>query len=349
LSRPIGYYIHHHGHGHRQRAIAIGQSLDDVMLMGTGLAGRTGNLPFLDLPDDRLDASFAGIDHADRPASLHYAPLDHEGIRQRIRRMAGWIAEARPRLMVVDVSAEVAMLARLASVPTVYVRLSGKRLDPAHLDAFRGATGLLAPFHEAMDDDDIPIWIREKTFHAPGIIQSDRHYAPGGDSTVLVVVGRGGGISDGERWAAAARATPAWRWRVIGPCTMPCDMPDNLELRGWVDDADAQIATAGVVIGGAGDGVVSAVLSARRPYICLPEPRPFDEQMSKANSLAAVGGAILCREPPHPREWSNLIDRAIAQNQQWPTCLTGESGPQRVAEWLNSLSVAAMEHKGGIA
>jgi hypothetical protein len=232
LSRPIGYYIHHHGHGHRQRAIAIGQSLDDVMLMGTGLAGRTGNLPFLDLPDDRLDASFAGIDHADRPASLHYAPLDHEGIRQRIRRMAGWIAEARPRLMVVDVSAEVAMLARLASVPTVYVRLSGKRLDPAHLDAFRGATGLLAPFHEAMDDDDIPIWIREKTFHAPGIIQSDRHYAPGGDSTVLVVVGRGGGISDGERWAAAARATPAWRWRVIGPCTMPCDMPDNLELRG---------------------------------------------------------------------------------------------------------------------
>jgi hypothetical protein len=125
LSRPIGYYIHHHGHGHRQRAIAIGQSLDDVMLMGTGLAGRTGNLPFLDLPDDRLDASFAGIDHADRPASLHYAPLDHEGIRQRIRRMAGWIAEARPRLMVVDVSAEVAMLARLASVPTVYVRLSG--------------------------------------------------------------------------------------------------------------------------------------------------------------------------------------------------------------------------------
>lgn len=137
MSRPIGYYVHHHGDGHRQRAIAIGQSLDNVMLMGSGLAYRTGNLPFLDLPDDRLDDSFAGIDHVDRPSSLHYAPLDHEGLRQRTALMTGWIAEARPRLMVVDVSAEVAMLARLASVPTVYVRLSGRRLDAAHLDAFR--------------------------------------------------------------------------------------------------------------------------------------------------------------------------------------------------------------------
>jgi len=336
MSRPIGYYVHHHGDGHRQRAIAIGQSLDNVMLMGSGLAYRTGNLPFLDLPDDRLDDSFAGIDHVDRPSSLHYAPLDHEGLRQRTALMTGWIAEARPRLMVVDVSAEVAMLARLASVPTVYVRLSGRRLDAAHLDAFRAATALLAPFQDALDDDETPRWVREKTFYAPGIVRSASQNISANDDVVLVVLGRGGAISNGEHWAAAARAAPAWQWRVIGPCTVPADLPPNLELPGWVDDAD-------------GDGVVSAVLSARRPFICLPEPRPFDEQASKANRLAVVGGAIVRHEWPKPQEWPSLIGRAIAQNQQWSACLESESGPERVARWLDDLCARAVSNRSHIA
>lgn len=349
MSRPIGYYVHHHGDGHRQRAIAIGQSFRNVMLMGSGLAGSTGSLPFLDLADDRLDESFAGIDHADRPSCLHYAPLDHEGIRQRTARMTGWIAEARPRLMVVDVSAEVAMLARLASVPTVYVRLSGNRLDTAHIDAFRSATALLAPFHDVLDDDETPAWVREKTFYAPGIIRSARQAVSARDDTILVVLGRGGGISDAEQWAAAARTTPTWQWHVIGPCTVPTDMPANLELRGWVDDADAQIAAATVVIGAAGDGVVSAVLSARRPFICLPEPRPFDEQTSKANRLAAVGGAIVRYDRPSPVEWPSLIDQAIEQNRHWPACLASESGPERVAHWLNDLCTPAVSNRSQIA
>ncbi|MCC4234128.1 glycosyltransferase [Sphingobium soli] len=348
MSRPIGYYVHHHGDGHRQRAIAIGQLLDNVMLMGSGLAGRTGNLAFLDLPDDRLDDSFAGIDHVDRPSSLHYAPLDHQGLRQRTAQMTGWIAEARPRLMVVDVSVEVAMLARLSSVPTVYVRLSGSRLDAAHLDAFRGATALLAPFHEALDDEEIPGWVREKTFYAPGIVRSGSQDATVNDGVVLVVLGSGGGLSNGEHWAVAARAAPAWQWRIIGPCTVPSVMPANLQLRGWVDDADAQIAAAGVVIGAAGDGVVSAVLAARRPFICMPEPRPFAEQASKANRLAAVGGAIVRHDWPQPEEWLRLIGQAIAQNQQWPTCLNGESGPERVSRWLDALGVPAVTNRSHI-
>lgn len=349
MNRPIGYYVHHHGEGHRQRAIAIGQSLGNVMLMGTGLAGRTEDLPFLDLADDRLDNSFTGIDQTDRPASLHYAPLDHEGIRQRTAMLTAWIAQARPRLMVIDVSAEVAMLARLASVPTVYVRLNGRRLDAAHLDAFRGASALLAPFHKALEDNDIPAWVREKTFYAPGIVRSARQDASESDSTILVVLGRGGGVSDGERWAAAARATPMQQWRVIGPCTVPADMPANLELWGWTDHGDAQIAAAMVVIGAAGDGVVSAVLAARRPFICLPEPRPFDEQKSKAERLEAVGGAIVCHNWPHPQEWSGLIDRAINQRHHWPICLDGESGPDRVARWLNDLSAPIVSCRSHIS
>lgn len=67
--------------------------------------------------------------------------------------------------MVVDVSVEVAMLARLASVPTICVRLNGKRDDAPHLEAFRGAIGLMAPFHPTLEMADTPAWIRDKTVY----------------------------------------------------------------------------------------------------------------------------------------------------------------------------------------
>ncbi|MEC3912436.1 hypothetical protein U5A82_18735 [Sphingobium sp. CR2-8] len=134
--RPIGYYVHHHGAGHLARARAIAAASGGrVTLLGTGI-GALG----IDLADDRpVSGGFDGVDRADcRPDALHYAPIDHGGVRARTAAILQWIAAQRPSLMVVDVSVEVAMLARLASVPVVYVRLNGDRRDAPHLEAFRG-------------------------------------------------------------------------------------------------------------------------------------------------------------------------------------------------------------------
>lgn len=349
MTRPIGYYVHHQGDGHRQRAIAIGRAIGGNMtLLGTGLSGRSGGLPHIDLPDDRLESDFTGVDHAERPSALHYAPVDHEGIRQRTARVADWIARERPRLIIVDVSVEIAMLARLASVPTVYVRLNGTRTDPPHIDAFRASTALLAPFHEALDDDDTPAWVREKTFYAPAIVEA-QSAAPAIEDTILVVIGRGGGVSDGERWAAAARAVPGWRWQVVGPCSVPADPPANLELRGWVEDAGSMIAGAAIVIGAAGDGVVSAVLAHRRPFLCLPEFRPFDEQVSKARRLDALGVAAVARAWPQDGDWPGLLAEAVARASSWPASLSMSGGPDRVARWLDGLVPHSLSDRSRMA
>lgn len=346
MSRPIGYYVHHHGDGHRQRAIAIGHALGDrATLLGTGLAQRSGGLPVVDLPDDRLDDSFAGIDEVGRPASLHYAPVDHEGIRQRTARITRWIAEERPSLLIVDVSVEIAMLARLASVPTVYVRLSGKRLDPPHLDAFRAAVGVLAPFHEALDDKETPDWLRARTFYAPLINHTGAETAQLSEDVVLVVLGRGGGAGDGGRWASAASAVPDRRWRVIGPCTVPPTLPPNLELHGWVDDAASMISSASIVVGAAGDGVVSIVLANRRPFLCLPEHRPFDEQVSKAERLASLGAAVMSQDWPQTNDWPKLLAAACQAASHWPQELEAAGGPERVARWLETLSPQDRRHR----
>lgn len=339
MSRPIGYYVHHHGDGHRQRALALATHMEGrVTLLGTGLSGRTGDIACLDLPDDRLPGGgFDGQDGTGRPASLHYAPLDHEGLRQRAALLTGWIARERPALIVVDVSVEVAMLARLASVPTVYVRLGGRRLDRPHLDAFRGAEAMLVPFHPDLDEEDLPRALRERSVYAPGLGHRTEPASANPD-LILGVVGRGGGQSDGERWADAAHATPWLRWDVIGPCTVPAHMPPNLSLLGWIEDAPVRIARAGVVVGAAGDGLVSTVLATRRPFICLSEERPFAEQQVKARRLAAVGAAISCDNWPESGDWPALLDRARRIAPEAMARLDDPDGNRRTAAWLLDLA-----------
>lgn len=337
--RPIGYYVHHHGDGHRQRALAIAAHAGGrIVLLGTGLSGRTGDVRAVDLPDDRLaGGGFDGCDGVARPASLHYAPIDHDGVRRRVAAIAGWIADERPALIVADVSVEVAMLARLASVPTVMVRLAGRRDDLPHLEAFRGARALLAPFPAALDDDRSDPAIRACTTFFPGLTARPPEVTPEPD-LVVAVIGRGGSRMDGEAWAAAARATPDRRWRILGPCAVPAAPPPNLAFAGWVDDPAGHIARAGIVVGGAGDGVVGAVIAARRPFVCLPEDRPFDEQRSKARRLAAIGAAVVRDDRPTGGEWPQLLDAAAAIPTDRLAALDDPDGPARAAAWLEQVA-----------
>ncbi|KQN08588.1 glycosyltransferase [Sphingobium sp. Leaf26] len=337
-SRPIGYYVHHHGAGHLARARAIASASGGrVVLLGTGI-GAQG----IDLADDRLDTgAFDGADESDcRPGSLHYAPIDHEGIRSRVATIAQWIDMHRPALMVIDVSVEVAMLARLASVPIVYVRLNGDRTDGPHLEAFKGATALLAPFHRDIEAASTPSWVVEKTRYLPGVTPARTMTVNGVDPIILVVVGRGGKAGDGEALAQAARHCPQWRWRVIGPCSTPHDPPANLEILGWVEDADREIARATLVVGAAGDGLVSSVMAVDRPFVCIPQERPYAEQRMTAQRLGEIGAALVLDRWPEPERWSGHIMDALALPSRARRKLHVPDGARLAAQWLGSMADA---------
>jgi hypothetical protein len=337
MSGPIGYYVHHHGDGHRQRALAIAKAASGCLtLLGTGLTGRTEGAPYVDLADD-----YGGRSHPDGGIgigeSLHYAPYDHDGIRQRVATISDWICREKPRLLVVDVSVEVAMLARLTSTPTVYVRLSGSRRDRPHLDAFRAAVAVIAPFHRDLDDKDLADWVRDKTIYLPGLSRARTgSVAPG--NTILVVGGKGGSAFKGNDIAAAAIATPEEKWSVIGPVTPAEDVSSTLSISGWVETADEDIANAGIVVGHAGDGLTSAVIATGRPFICLPQPRPFDEQTLKAKRLEALGVAIVLEAWPPATAWPELLCRARNLNVGRLQSLHDADGAARAAELLKSLA-----------
>ena len=319
MTRPVGYYVHHQGAGHLQRAIALARALAafgrPCTLMGSfaglDVSGAPG--PVLDLPDDRLDRSFDGQDGAgQRPECFHYVPLNHPGIRARMGRIAAWAAENDPALIVVDVSAEVALLARLLSVPSLVVRLSGTRTDPPHLEAFRAASRLLAPFPEALDGGDVPAWMREKTVYGGFLGGAPAGAVSEEDGRIVVVFGRGGEGGRLERLVQAADAVPDRAWHVLGPVTGAGAVPKNLHLHGWVTDVRPHLAPASLVIGGAGDGLVTAVAGLGKRFLCLPEPRAYDEQEAKAAALERLGAAVVQRGWPDPAAWAFLVARGLA-------------------------------------
>jgi hypothetical protein len=332
--RPIGYYVHHHGAGHLARARVIRNALRcPVVLLGTSV-GDEG----VALDDDRpVDRSATRDDSARWPDALHYAPLDHPGIRRRVATMARWISDAAPSLMIVDVSVEVAMLARLASVPVLYVRLAGKRTDPAHLEAFRGARALIAPYPQQFEVADTPDWVRDKTFYCPGLTAEPQQHANEG-GPVLVVAGRGGDAFDGEQLADAARTCSHVQWRAIGPVTPPRNCPSNLTLVGWSDRADQEIWAASIVVGAAGDGLVTAVLAAEKPFICIPQSRPFDEQIATAAGLDRARAAIVRSVWPLSSEWPDLIDAAIRIDPKRQRALSDPKGARKLARWIEGLA-----------
>ena len=340
--RPVGYYVHHQGIGHWQRATALARRLRrPCVLLGTIPADRRASAPcpVLDLPDDALQDPARHGDLAGVPG-LHYAPLGHDGLRRRMAAIAGWIAAQRPALLVVDVSVEVAMLARLCATPFLYVRLTGRREDPPHLAASGAAEALIAPFPAVLDTAGTPPWILRKTLHTGFLASAPGPGHAGGG--IVVVCGRGGAGGDAAALAAAARATPAHRWRVLGPVTgQGADLPGNLTLLGWRDDAPAILAGADLVIGGAGDGLVAEVAALGKRFLCLPEPRPFDEQADKARRLEALGAAVVRPAWPEAGAWPTLLREAAALDPARIAALHDPAALDRAAAGIDAAAARA--------
>lgn len=299
----IGYYVHHQGRGHLHRAVAIAASTGGEI---TGLsthprpAGWLGD--WVELPDD------AGAGPEANPAAndrLHYAPYGHLGLRDRMAALSGWIGDRRPDALVVDVSVEVALLARLHGVPVVTLAQPGRRRDAPHTLGYGVSERILAPWPAAAP---APIWradpgaVTGKVDHLGAIsrfpvVTQPATPTPG---AVLVLNGTGGRSLTREVEAASA-ATPAWDWAHLGPGSAWSAQPWRL------------LTTASVIVSHCGQGAVADIAAARRPAILIPQQRPFDEQTTMATALRQLGvPALILPRWPSPASWPALLERAEA-------------------------------------
>ena len=174
----IGYYAHHHGSGHCRQADKLATLLPmkwrQQLTVFTSLAPE--NYTFttitdtqivrLNAEDERIDDVLAGrAGQYWQPSCLHYSPVGNRDIQTRSWQILETVQQRQIDLMIIDVSVEVAMLCRVASIPYLYVRLAGIRNDAPHCTAFTGALGLLAPYPQVLESNRIADWVRQKTFY----------------------------------------------------------------------------------------------------------------------------------------------------------------------------------------
>jgi predicted glycosyltransferase len=92
------------------------------------------------------------------------------------------------------------------------------------------------------------------------------------------------------------------------------------------------LRASSVVVGTAGSNIVAEVAAARRPFVCLPQARPFREQARQAEALRRLGVATVRTRRPHPSEWPGLLSESEARpTELWETLHDGR-GASRLAD-----------------
>jgi hypothetical protein len=321
----IGYYVHHQGRGHLHRALSVAAVTDTVVVGMSSLPRpREWIGPWMDLPRD--DEGPAPVDASAR-GRLHWVPEMDPGLTARMAEISSWIADVEPALMVVDVSAEVSLLARLHGTPVVTMVLPGDRRDAAHDLVHSVARRVVGawPADVAGMVEGLDVHLDRLT-RVGGLSRFDGREVPPPrpreGRTVVVLTGLG----DDATWdvEAAQRETPGWTWQVLGPGAS------------WSDDPWEALCAADVVVTHGGQNAIAEVAAARRPAVVVPRPRPFGEQDAMASVLATDGRFPVTVCPELPTDgWDELLTRTAALDGSGWAAWNDGGGARRLADVIH--------------
>lgn len=316
----IGYYVHHVGAGHERRFRAIADAAPDIDFVPISeLEFDGGVLLPSDVPEVQTD------DPTNDPTAggqLHWAPLHATTATRRLKAIVDWLDAAKPTGVVVDDSVEMALACRLAGVRTIVVRRHGDRTDPAHRLAFGSAVRLLAPFPGEFETSTDPSTIG-KTDHVgfirPSGLPAHACPSPVTGEDAVVLWGGGGGHIPGRRLDLIASVVPGQVF-CVGCDVWAADDPprsDAVVSLGRVDDPRGLLLARPLVVGSCGNNTVALVATSECPFVALPQPRPFDEQVQLAEALEAVGVAVAAPDGDDPSAWCEAIARAESRSKRW--------------------------------
>ena len=355
-ARPIGVFVHHQGKGHARRCEAILRHMTDrpVTIFTADpsiIALERENLSVVALPEMIARPSRTAALHDQMaPRTLHCAPM---GVREQTEHMgliAEWMLHNDPALMLIDVSAEIATLCRIMSVPAVKIRMHGDRGDAGHMGAYECCAGMLAPFHESLEQPDYPDALRARTFYSGGLCtttdavptrEEARARLGFGDGEIVLAMSGGGGAGTPHApLTMAARARPEATWLIAGPVAREGHETEfhNLRELGWVPNPIDYIAAADVVIASAGDNTVHEIARVGRPWLCIPEWRYFDEQRQKAAQLERLGAAaVLPHWPASTAQWLDALEAARSCDLDAQRALFDPDAGEAAARWVTDL------------
>lgn len=154
--------------------------------------------------------------------------------------------------------------------------------------------------------------------------------------SILLINGMGGAAFEGEQLYFLAETYPQWNWVVVGKYEAHKQLPtlSNLDIVGYVEDTFPYLRAADIVVGSAGTNTMMEIAAADARYICLPEARPFEEQVSKALALEKLEAAVVSYSFPQLEEWTELIEAAQQLPDDRWVSFKAERNFDKVVEYL---------------
>ena len=331
----IGYYAHHHGSGHCRQADKLAAllpvNLRKHFIVFTSLAADT--YPFTTVAEEQIVRLTPEDEREDnvllgrageywQPESLHYSPVGNSDIQTRSWQIISGIKEYKIDLMIVDVSVEVAMLCRVASVPYLYVRLAGIRDDTPHFNAFAGALALLAPYPKALEAHKTKDWLKQKTLYLDFLAgenskpihyydflallknllaDNDANLSLNGkidlasnteqkQKIITVIKGYGGHEAIDDKLPELRILQPDALIISLGPIAK--DKRSYVDIAMQVPDVSPFIAHSDLLIMACGLNGIAQAYHHDTPLVVLPDQRPHREQEVMAEALIAQGRAM---------------------------------------------------------
>ncbi len=326
----VSYYAHHFGTGHLRHAQTVASTeMFDLQVTSTGPRNINllpGSLEYIELtPDVAQHGPQRDVPPVD---CLHYAPVGAH-IKQRFATLSLAWRRFDPDVIMVDVSVEVALFARLSGYRVAFRRMPGTRTDSAHRLAYSLADAIFGYYPRALEDPAHLAAFGHKS-HYLGmpepyhpVSEAPRFFATRGDCPRVVVQTSLASSVPLRDVVRAATNSPSWNWEIVGavdPDGTP--MPQNLKVHGVIPDPVPLMRTANLIISSAGHNAVAAAAACRRPVLLIPESRPFHEQLSFARALNASAGIPVKETWRSTDGWLEMLEHA------------GQTDPEALAKAL---------------
>lgn len=326
--RRFGWYVHHHGMGHLARFEAVRPHLDAEVTVFSSLP-RPVVLPdrtrWVVLPSDSEPEDRRGVlvDPAEAEPTahgrLHWAPLGHAGHRRRLALIVA--AAVDLEALVVDVSVEVALLARLLGLPVALFTQPGRRDDPPHRLAFDLADVVIAPWPTGLHDLSGFGDAAHRVAPVGGISRfAGRTRADTVPGRVLLLGGMGPVEGRAAAHASLAASAPDLDIRSAG------FLPDTFAADPW-----DELCRAEVVISATGQNSVADLAAAGARVVLVPQKRPFDEQLATADALQRTASAQVVGDIGDSGAVVAAVRRARATTPDWSSWATADAAPRAAA------------------
>lgn len=260
-------------------------------------------------------------------------------------RLARWVEEDEPALLVVDGPLDVALLARLIGVPVVPVRRPFAGVGAAAGAVHELAAAWLAPFPAALEPVDTPPEIRRRSVHAGFVSRFEgrrlgqraarrRIGVPEDGRHVTVIAGSDGLNLDARAIQTASATASAWTFSVLGPCSGVDTSGSRVRFEGWCDDVFPHLVAADVVIAGASCSAIADVAAAGRPLALVPGAEP--EGRALATALEQLGAAVVLDGWPGPVAWPALLAELLDLPTRPLRSLADGRASRRAARWIDA-------------